>query len=288
MQFATTCAPPIVDMQRSGFPKPPRQMRLPSIQALIAFAWEQTMDGTLIALFLIATFLGGFTSGLTGFAAGLVVSGIWLHIITPLQTAVLIAAYGMINQAYGVWKVRHALQWRRILPFVIGGAVGVPLGAYLVTYLNPAHLRIGVGALLIVYSTYNLARPTFTPIKSNPATDVGIGVLNGLLGGLTGLGGVISTIWVQLGGGPKDTQRAIFQPVLFITMTMTTLTFAAAGHLFNVDILKLFLLGLPALLLGLWVGVTLYGRLDDAAFRKVILILLLISGLSLVLPAFFR
>ena len=288
MRFAAPCAPQIVDMQRSGFPKPPRQMRLPSIQALTAFAWELTMDGALIALFLIATFLGGFTSGLTGFAAGLVVSGIWLHIITPLQTAVLIAAYGMINQAYGVWKVRHALQWRRILPFVIGGAVGVPLGAYLVTYLNPAHLRIGVGALLIVYSTYNLARPTFTPIKSNPATDVGIGVLNGLLGGLTGLGGVISTIWVQLGGGPKDTQRAIFQPVLFITMTMTTLTFATAGHLFNVDILKLFLLGLPALLLGLWVGVTLYGRLDDAAFRKVILILLLISGLSLVLPAFFR
>jgi uncharacterized membrane protein YfcA len=71
-------------------------------------------------------------------------------------------------------------------------------------------------------------------------------------------------------------------------MTMTTLTFAASGHLFNVDILKLFLLGLPALLLGLWVGVTLYGKLDDAAFRKVILILLLISGLSLVLPAFFR
>ena len=107
------------------------------------------MDGTVIGLFLFATFLGGFTSGLTGFAAGLVVSGIWLHIITPLQTAVLIAAYGVVNQAYGVWKVRHALQWRRILPFVIGGAVGVPLGAYLVTYLNPAYLRIGVGVLLI-------------------------------------------------------------------------------------------------------------------------------------------
>ncbi len=120
----------------------------PSIQALIAFAWELLMDGTLIALFLFATFLGGFTSGLTGFAAGLVVSGIWLHIITPLQTAVLIAAYGIVNQAYGVWKVRKALQWRRILPFVIGGAVGVPLGAYLVTYINPAHLRFGVGDLV--------------------------------------------------------------------------------------------------------------------------------------------
>jgi len=246
------------------------------------------MDGMVLGLYFFATFLGGFTSGLTGFAAGLVVSGIWLHIITPLQTAVLIAAYGVVNQSYGIWKVRHAMQWRRILPFVIGGAVGVPLGAYLVTFLNPMHVRTGVGALLIVYSVYNLARPTFTPINSNAAIDTGIGVLNGLLGGLTGLGGVISTIWVQLGGGKKDAQRAIFQPVLFITMSMTTLTFAAAGHLFNVDVLKLFFMGLPALLLGLWVGVKLYGKLDDAAFRKAILVLLLISGLSLVVPAFFR
>ena len=59
----------------------------------------------------------------------------------------------------------------------------------------------------------------------------------------------------------------------------------AEGYLFEFDVLKLFLVGLPALLLGLWVGVTVYGKLDDAAFRKAILILLLISGLSLVLPA---
>ncbi len=246
------------------------------------------MDGITLGLFLLATFLGGFTSGLTGFAAGLVVSGIWLHIITPLQTAVLIAAYGVVNQSYGIWKVRHALQWRRILPFVIGGAVGVPLGATLVTYLDPAYVRIGVGVLLLAYSTYNLTRPAIAPIKSNRVIDTGVGVLNGLLGGLTGLGGVISTIWVQLGGGAKDAQRAVFQPVLFFTMTMATLTFAAGGHLFEPAVLKLFFLGLPALLLGLWVGIKLYGRLDDAAFRKVILILLLISGFSLVVPAFFR
>src|ERR1041384_5394931 len=61
--------------------------------------WGAPMDGIVLALFLFATFLGGFTSGLSGFAAGLVVSGIWLHIITPLQTAVLIAAYRIVNHA---------------------------------------------------------------------------------------------------------------------------------------------------------------------------------------------
>jgi uncharacterized membrane protein YfcA len=47
------------------------------------------------------------------------------------------------------------------------------------------------------------------------------------------------------------------------------------------DTLWLFLLGLPALALGTWAGLQLFGKLDDAAFRRVVLVLLLISGLSL-------
>ena len=41
---------------------------------------------------------------------------------------------------------------------------------------------------------------------------------------------------------------------------------------------------MPVLLAGLWVGFELYGKLDDAAFRKVILLLLLVSGLALIVP----
>ena len=50
------------------------------------------MDGFVLGLFLFAAFLGGFASGLAGFAMGFVVSGIWLHIITPIQTAALTPA----------------------------------------------------------------------------------------------------------------------------------------------------------------------------------------------------
>jgi hypothetical protein len=46
----------------------------------------------------------------------------------------------------------------------------------------------------------------------------------------------------------------------------------------------LYFLGLPFMLAGLWSGFKLYGKLDDAAFRKVILILLLLSGLTLTVP----
>jgi uncharacterized protein len=50
------------------------------------------------------------------------------------------------------------------------------------------------------------------------------------------------------------------------------------------ETIKLYVLGLPLLLAGMWRGLRLYGKLDDAAFRKVLLVPLLVSGLSLIVP----
>jgi uncharacterized protein len=241
------------------------------------------MDGTVLALFLISTFVGGLTSGVAGFAAGLVVSGVWLHILTPMQTAVLIASYGIVNQSYTVWKLRHAFSWRRVLPFIVGGFVGVPIGVALLAAVNPGTIRLGVGILLIAYASYNLFKPAIKPFDSGPITDTGIGILNGMLGGLTGLGGVVITIWTQMRDWPKDVQRTVFQPVIAATMSITAATYAINGA-FTLETVKLFFIGLPALAAGLLLGLKLYGRLDDAAFRKVILWLLLLSGIGLLIP----
>ena len=115
------------------------------------------MDGFALGLFLFAAFFGGFASGLAGFAMGFIVAGIWLHIITPIQTTALIAGYGLCTQGYGVWKLRHALNWRNVAPFIVGGAVGVPIGTTLLRYADPAYLRGGVGVLLVIYGLYDAA-----------------------------------------------------------------------------------------------------------------------------------
>ncbi len=49
--------------------------------------------------------------------------------------------------------------------------------------------------------------------------------------------------------------------------------------------MRLFLIGLPALLAGSWLGLRLYSRLDETGFRRVVLVLLLASGLALAAPA---
>jgi hypothetical protein len=238
-----------------------------------------------LALFLISTFVGGVTSGLAGFAMGLVVSGVWLHIITPVQTATLIVGYGLLSQSYGVWKLRHALDRRAVAPYIVGGAFGVPLGTMLLTYVDPAWLRTGVGALLIVYSIWSLAGAISRPVEAGKAADVVVGFLNGWLGGLTGLTGVTVTIWCQVRGLTKDAQRTVFQPVTLATAMFGLVTLGLAGAI-TVPTVELYLLGAPLLLAGLWSGFKLYGKLDDAAFRTVILLLLLGSGIVLIIPRF--
>lgn len=236
-----------------------------------------------LALFLIASFVGGLTSGLAGFAMGLVVSGVWLHVISPVQTVALIAGYGVLTQAYGTWVLRHALSWRSVAPFIITGAIGIPLGTFLLTYVNPAYMRTGVGVLLLVYSIYGLARPHVRPVEAGLPTDLGIGFLNGLLGGLTGLSGVIITVWCQIRIQAKDVQRTIFQPVNFAAMTMNVASLSVAGAITGATV-RLYLLGLVPVFAGLWIGLKLYGKLNDLAFRKVILLLLLASGIALIVP----
>ena len=106
------------------------------------------MDGLVLILFVLAAFAGGFVSGFSGFAMGLVVSGVWLHIITPVQTAALIAGYGLLTQGYGILKLRQALNWQAIWPLSLGTTIGIPIGVLLLTYINPPYLRLGVGVLL--------------------------------------------------------------------------------------------------------------------------------------------
>ena len=241
------------------------------------------MDSLNLAFFLAAAFLGGLTSGLSGFAMGLVVSGVWLHIIAPDQNALLIVLCGLVTQGSGIWRVRRAINWRTVSPFIVGGSLGVPAGTALLTTVDRHTLRLSMGVLLVIFSLYSLVRPTLKPVQGGVPRDFGVGIANGLIGGLTGLGGIAVTIWCQLRGGPKDAQRAIFQPVMFLTFLMSAISLAVAGA-FTIGTLKLYALALPALVAGIWLGIKLYGRLDDATFRKIILVLLLMSGLSLIVP----
>ncbi len=238
-----------------------------------------------VAVFLAGVFVAAFVTALAGFAFGLVAAAIWLHALTPVQAAALIAAYALLVQSYAVWKLRRSVKVRRVLPFVVGTAAGIPAGIFLLNWTSPASLRIAIGVLLVAFSIYSLLSPRLPQFKqAGPLPDGVVGTVNGVLGASTGLGGTLPAIWCGMRGWTKDEQRAVFQPAAVATFLMIMVWYGAGGVL-SPDIGWLFAVGLPALLAGTWLGWKLYGRLDEAAFRKVVLYTLLVSGLALVTTA---
>lgn len=236
-----------------------------------------------LTLFAAGTFAAAFVTGLAGFAFAIIAAAVWLHFLTPAQTAVLVAAFGLLVQGVSVWKLRRALRWRRLWPFLIGGAIGVPLGAAILHWATPAGLRAAIGGVLVLFSLHSLVRPKLPSASdAGRVADGAVGVVNGVIGGASGLAGIAAVIWCGLRGWSPAEQRAVFQPTGVAVFLMTGLWLGGAGMIGS-DTLVLLLVGLPFLALGTWAGLRAFGRLDEAAFRRVVLVLLLLSGLSLLL-----
>jgi uncharacterized membrane protein YfcA len=236
-------------------------------------------------IFLCGTFAAAFVTSLSGFAFAMVAAAIWLYALPPVQASALIAAYALLVQGYAVWKLRRLLDPHRLMPFILGSALGIALGVAALRWASPIYLRTGVGLLLVLFSLYNLVRPQLPDVKSAGRTaDGAVGVLNGVIGGATGLAGIVTVVWTSMRGWSRDEQRAVFQPTGVASFLMIILTFGGIGVI-TAETIRLFLLGLPALAIGTWLGWMLYGKLDESAFRRVVLVLLLLSGIALTASA---
>jgi uncharacterized membrane protein YfcA len=244
------------------------------------------MDGLSVvdlSLFAAGAFAAAFVTGLAGFAFAIVAAALWLHFLSPAEATPLVVAYGLIVQGVSVWKLRRAIVWGRLMPFLIGGAIGVPLGIELLRWTPAAALRMAIGAVLVLFSLYNLVRPQLgSTARAGRIADGVVGIVNGALGGATGLAGIAAVVWCSTRGWPPPEQRAVFQPSGVAVFAMTALWLGGA-NMIGAETLWLFLIGLPALALGTWVGLKAFGKLDDQAFRRVVLVLLLLSGASLLI-----
>jgi uncharacterized protein len=225
--------------------------------------------------------LGGLAAGAAGFAFGIVGSSIWLHVIEPVQTTFLVAAGGLVIQAGTIWPLRHSMDRWRLGPLLLAGAVGVPVGVWLLVRTDVHTLKLVIGLFLAIYGLYALIAPRLPHLEAGRTADAAVGFIGGVLGGIGGYSGVLPAIWAQVRGWRKDTARSFYQPFIVVAHIVTIVLVGTVA--LDRRGLVLFVLTLPALALGAWVGWNLYGRLDERRFRQMFAVLLIVSGLTLVL-----
>jgi uncharacterized membrane protein YfcA len=212
---------------------------------------------------------------------------VWAWTIAPSLAAPLVVWGSCVCQVLGIVALRRRLVWTRSLPFVLGGFFGAPGGALLLPYVDAHLFRFAVGCILLFYCSAALfARHLPMPAGGGRASDAAIGMIGGFLGGISGLSGPVPTIWCTLRGWDMDVQRGVFQSFNLSMQIVTLLTYALNGTL-RATMAPAFALVVPVVVLPALAGVSLYRRFGTKTFRRVVLALLLVSGVAMLAPFLF-
>jgi uncharacterized membrane protein YfcA len=233
------------------------------------------------ALVLTGAGLAGLVQGMTGFAYAIVALSFWAWTLAPEVAAPLAVLGGLTGQLTSLFSVRRGFEWMRIAPFVLGGAVGVPMGVFVLHNVDPVRFRLLLGIVFTLYGVYGLATPEAAKVRfGGRGLDAFVGGIGGALGGLGGMSGSVPAIWTQMRGWKRDLRRATMQ-VYNIAMHCLTLTIYARTHALNATSWKLFGITAPLLLVASFYGTRVYKRFSERGFAKLVLASIALSGLTL-------
>jgi uncharacterized membrane protein YfcA len=236
------------------------------------------MSQTSLWLVGVGAAAGGFVSGVSGFAYGLVALSLWSWQLEPSLLAPLVMFGSLVAQGLSWRSLGHELDWRPAWPFLVGGLAGIPIGVSLVGHIEPRLFRLAIGTVLVIYPLVMLTVASRVQAKDGgPATETAIGFVGGVLGGLAGLCGAVPALWATLCGWGKQRQRNVFQ-IFNSAMGAATLVALALVGKVDCEALGLFAVILPATLVPALLGTRVYRGISPQRFRQVVLGLLFLSG----------
>lgn len=228
----------------------------------------------------LIVFLGGFNQSLTGFGAGLVAMAFLPALVGIRLASPLVALVNLVLEAVLLLRFRHALKLGTVWPMVAASALMIPVGVWGLRRLDETLVTRILGMVMSGYSLWALLGLRLPQLQGRMWAVVA-GGLGGLLGGAYNTGGPPVILYGNCRRWPPAEFKANLTGYFVLNSVMVCGNHALAGN-FSQPVLGYFLVGLPAVLLGVWLGFRLERHIRPDLFRKIVLALLLVMGLRLI------
>ncbi|NER13691.1 TSUP family transporter [Leptobacterium flavescens] len=234
------------------------------------------MEVLLIAI--IGIFCGFFVQTMIGFAGALISLPILLFAMNLPDAVAYISIFYLFSSVFMIAKEWRHIDRKIILKLTLTTVIGLALGVYVLGYGKPVLLKKALGIFVIIYVLYSYLAKQKTSVFSKSGTPFGL--LGGFVSGLFSTGGPVYIIYIN--DTVKD-MRVIRATMIGILGLISVLRVPMLGYnqMLNAEHFINSLYIFPFFLLAQFLGKKAYGKLNAGTFKNVLMILLGISGLSL-------
>ena len=235
------------------------------------------MTTTQMVLVLIIILATSVVQAVAGFGFALLAVPLMVVVI-DLQSAVIISSFvGTLSNMLQSWQLRNNIDRKLIKRFLLATVIGAPAGLLLFIYANQSALKIVLG-LSILFGVFVLSRGLELQHVSS-WLDWIMGVLSGVLLMATSTNGPPLVFVLQARRIDPATFRATLNMVFLVSGTFGLVIFGLAGEIFRSDV-NVAAFAIPAMVIGVSTGVVIRKYVQQELFKKIVLFLLTIGGLS--------
>lgn len=231
---------------------------------------------------IIATLIAFFIKGLCGFANTLIFTSILSFSNNNVNISPVELILGYPTNAIIAWKERKSIQWKVVLPLVLLFILGSIPGMLFLKNTDSTVIKIIFGFIIIAIGIEMMVREfSHKTGKQSKAVLTIIGIASGVLCGLYGIGALLGAYVSRVTDNTHEF-KANMCTVFFLENTFRITLYSILG-IVTLDVVKQAVIYMPFMLIGLVLGM-LSGRvLNETVVKKIVIIMLIVSGIALVI-----
>ena len=234
------------------------------------------LSGVELAIAIVAVTVGGVVLGAVSFGLGMVASPVLLILLGAKPTVVIINTFIVVQLSLVLSRTWRHLDLPLTKGLILGGMAAAPLGVFVLNIADPAMLRILIGVVIVVLGLLNLRELRF-PIATFPGSGSLYGFVTCLAVTAISIGGPLGGVYAVAQRWPTQTVRASLAAMFTISSLLAVALYAITGLYTRETLINMGML-LPGLLVGFGIASLLVGRLNQQAFRYVVIVLVVLGG----------
>jgi uncharacterized membrane protein YfcA len=231
-------------------------------------------------LVMLVAFAAVFVQSSIGFGFALVSMPLLVALLGIQIAAPLVALLALVAELFILIRYREGLNLNVVLQLTIAAVIGVPIGVLALGAVDEQIITALLGIILVAYALYALFSPHL-PTLAGSRWAYGFGLVAGMLGGAYNTPGPPVILFGHSRRWPPAEFKGNLQGFFLINSLVVVGTHLLRGN-FTGDVRQEFFLALPGLAVGMIAGFLLSNRLNAELFGKIVLVLLIVLGVSLI------